>query len=229
MSDQNQSSSPQNDHYVNSYVPPSGKSDQSTQMRQGQQPGQISKPVFKDDSSKLSPDSAPSPFAKAMSDVGTNNSPAFSKPAPTFPPTHANVAPDPAIIQVPEPVFTPSSPALNSTPIMETDTPPLVTSSGPDSSESLEEQNIFELLGVADGSDEEKEEFLDELQQVIWEDFLENDVELLVTLEEKKQVDAILAKTDSNDLEKQEELVVYLEKLIPDLEEIMLEKALELK
>ena len=94
--------------------------------------------------------------------------------------------------------------------------------------ESLEEQNVFDLLGVADGTDEEREQFLDELQQVIWEDFLESDVELLVTVEEMAQVRSI---TDKNigDLEKQEELIVYLEKLIPDLEEIMLEKALELK
>lgn len=95
--------------------------------------------------------------------------------------------------------------------------------------ESLEAQNIFELLGVNDGSDDEKEKFLDELQQVIWEDFLEKDVELLVTSEEKQKVDEILAKQDLSELEKQEQLVVYLEKLIPDLEEIMLEKALDLK
>lgn len=95
--------------------------------------------------------------------------------------------------------------------------------------ERLEDQNIFNLLGVTDGTDEEKEAFLDELQQVIWEDFLENDVELLVTANEMEQVNTILTKENVDDLEKQEELVVYLEKLIPELEEIMLEKALELK
>lgn len=96
-------------------------------------------------------------------------------------------------------------------------------------SQSLEDQNIFYLLGVDDGTDEEKESFLDELQQVIWEDFLENDVQLLITEEENQGLKQIQAKADVSEADKQEEMVVYLEKLIPDLEEIMLEKALELK
>jgi hypothetical protein len=104
---------------------------------------------------------------------------------------------------------------------------PSVTSVA-DDKEKLEEQNIFVLLGVKDSSDEDKEKFLDELQQVIWDDFLNNDVELLVTTDEMKQVEEIKAKSTGG-VEVQEELVSYLEKLIPDLEELMLEKALELK
>ncbi|MEA2056275.1 MAG: hypothetical protein U9O78_00960 [Patescibacteria group bacterium] len=96
-------------------------------------------------------------------------------------------------------------------------------------SEKLEEQNIFTLLGVEGGDQEEKEQFLDELQQVIWEDFLENDLPLLVTTAEKKDIDQILDDKDLNDLDKQDKIIQYLDKLIPDLEEIMLEKALELK
>lgn len=96
-------------------------------------------------------------------------------------------------------------------------------------SQSLEDQNVFHLLGVEDGSDEDKEAFLDELQQVIWEDFLENDVELLLTEEEAEDMKKIMARKNLSELELQEELVVFLERLIPDLEEIMLEKALELK
>lgn len=99
----------------------------------------------------------------------------------------------------------------------------------PEVSQTLEDQNIFHLLGVQDATDQEKESFLDELQQVIWEDFLENDVELLITENEKTELQAIMAKTYETDLDKQEAIVVYLEKLVPDLEEIMLEKALELK
>jgi hypothetical protein len=99
----------------------------------------------------------------------------------------------------------------------------------PDLSQSLEDQNIFTLLGVEDATDEEKESFLDELQQVIWEDFLENDVELLLTESEMVELRQILDALDKEELQKQEETVLFLEKLIPDLEEIMLEKALELK
>lgn len=96
-------------------------------------------------------------------------------------------------------------------------------------SESLEDQNIFFLLGVRDGTDQEKESFLDELQQVIWEDFLEYDVKLLITSDEMVELQKMLNSQTDRDLEKQEKIIIYLEKLIPDLEEIMLEKALELK
>jgi hypothetical protein len=96
-------------------------------------------------------------------------------------------------------------------------------------SQALEDQNIFFLLGVTDGTDEEREAFLDELQQVIWEDFLENDVELLITEEETVELKRITANKGLSDEQQQEQVIVYLEKLIPDLEEIMLEKALELK
>jgi len=103
------------------------------------------------------------------------------------------------------------------------------TASNSKVSQALEDQNIFFLLGVTDGTDEEREAFLDELQQVIWEDFLDNDVELLVTEEEMEGMKKIMARKELSDEQMQEETVVYLEKLIPDLEEIMLEKALELK
>ncbi len=96
-------------------------------------------------------------------------------------------------------------------------------------SEAIEDQNIFDLLGVNDGTEQEKEKFLNELQQVIWEDFLEVDLDLLVTQEESSKVRAILSNQDKDENAKQEEVFALLESLIPDLEEIMLEKALELK
>ena len=78
-------------------------------------------------------------------------------------------------------------------------------------------------------NEQQRESFLDELQQVIWEDFLEYDVKLLITSEEMVELKQLLDSQTERDLEKQEKIIVYLEKLIPDLEEIMLEKALELK
>lgn len=96
-------------------------------------------------------------------------------------------------------------------------------------SEALEDQNIFDLLGISEASDEEKEVFLDELQQVIWEDFVENDVQLLLTDEEYTQFQAISNDTAMNEDDRQSKMIEFLEKLIPDLEKIMLEKALELK
>jgi hypothetical protein len=96
-------------------------------------------------------------------------------------------------------------------------------------SEALEDQNIFFLLGVSDGSNEQKESFLDELQEVIWEDFLEYDVKLLITNDEQQQLQQLLSSNQGSEEQRQEAVVQFLEKLIPDLEEIMLEKAMELK
>ncbi|MBU0974292.1 hypothetical protein KKD03_01165 [Patescibacteria group bacterium] len=95
-------------------------------------------------------------------------------------------------------------------------------------SETLEDQNIFFMLGVEDGSDEVKDSFLNELQKVIWDDFIENDVNLLITSDEKIKFDELMARKETSE-EVQDALVAYLEGLIPDLEDIMLEKALDLK
>jgi hypothetical protein len=96
-------------------------------------------------------------------------------------------------------------------------------------SQTLEDQNIFHLLGIEDASAEEKEAFLDELQQVIWEDFVENDVDLLLTEEEFTEFKKISTTPGQSEEDRQSAMIVYLEKLVPDLEKIMLEKALELK
>lgn len=140
--------------------------------------------------------------------------------SPVAPPPAADASPPvtpPPATASSQTITPPSSPELkkpaSSTPI----------------SQALEDQNIFQLLGITDGSQEEREEFLDELQQVIWEDFLENDVELLVTEEEMVELKKIMGRKDLDETKMQEEIITYLEKLIPDLEEIMLEKALELK
>lgn len=102
------------------------------------------------------------------------------------------------------------------------------------SDEDLESMNIFFMLGAEDGTDEQKEKFLDELQQVIWDDFLSNDVKLLITSDETAEFDRLMqvknsAQTTDQTESAQDSLVEYLEKLIPDLEDIMLEKALDLK
>lgn len=101
------------------------------------------------------------------------------------------------------------------------------SSDSPLTDQSLETQNIFDLLGVSDGKDEEKEAFLDELQEVIWEDFIENDVGLLLSEEQISKFNEIKSKGQSGEV--QEEMLVYLEEIIPDLEDIMMDKALELK
>jgi hypothetical protein len=152
------------------------------------------------------------PVAPASDDISAYVPPAA---APTPVPVVAP-APMAAAVPVAAPVEAPVTPTPAPAAPAEVD------------AESLEAQNIFELLGVSDGTEVEKENFLDELQQVIWEDFVEHDLSLLLTREELGQVQAIKAKAGQVQ-QQQEEIVGYIEKLVPDLEEIMLEKALELK
>ncbi len=116
--------------------------------------------------------------------------------------------------------------------VLPADQPQNAPESGSDSatpSEKLEDQNVFFMLGVTDGSNDQREEFLDELQQVIWEDFLEYDVKLLMTTEEYEELQRLLSEQAGQPLAQQETAVEYIEKLVPELENIMLEKALELK
>ncbi len=96
-------------------------------------------------------------------------------------------------------------------------------------SQKLEHQSIFDLVGDNEGSAEQREAFLDDLQKVVWDDFLDNDVELLLTEEELRPLESIIAKPETDVNQKQQEIVNYLEEKIPDLETIMLEKALKLK
>lgn len=103
-----------------------------------------------------------------------------------------------------------------------------VDSQGSDS-QAIEDQNIFHLLGLEDGKDEEKEAFLDELQQVIWEDFIESDAPMLLTEAENQELSQIVGNQELGDLDRQEQALTFLESKVPDLEEILLEKALELK
>lgn len=107
---------------------------------------------------------------------------------------------------------------------------PVASQPETETKELLEDQNIFFLLGVTDGSDSEKSQFLDDLQQVIWEDFLENDVSLLILDSEHQKLKEIIGASTANlSIETQEKIIEYLEEIIPDLEDIMVDKAVRLK
>lgn len=96
-------------------------------------------------------------------------------------------------------------------------------------SQELQDQNIFDLLGVTDGNQDEREKFLDELQQVIWEDFLEYDVELLLTKDELATLRTMVDVKQPLSEQEQEDVITFLEDKVTNLEEIMLDKALQLK
>jgi hypothetical protein len=58
---------------------------------------------------------------------------------------------------------------------------------------------------------------------------LENDVQLLLTEDEFQQFQSLSGDTSMSEDDRQAKMIEFLEKLIPDLEKIMLEKAIELK
>lgn len=95
--------------------------------------------------------------------------------------------------------------------------------------ESLQMQNIFNMLGLAQISDEEKNQFLDELEQLIWNDFVEKDLPLLLTSTEHEEAKKIMADPQKQGDAAKEALLNFLSSLIPDLEDILYQKALELK
>jgi hypothetical protein len=64
---------------------------------------------------------------------------------------------------------------------------------------------------------------------MIWDDFVMHDLELLLTSEEYGQARQILDDQAKSEDERKEGLIIFLEKLIPDLDEVLYEKALELK
>lgn len=95
--------------------------------------------------------------------------------------------------------------------------------------EDLESQNIFIMLGLDNLEQAEKEAFLTDLEKLIWDNFIDVELPLMLNTEEKNQAEQILADTGKTDDERKEALLVYLEKFIPDLEEVMYKKALSLK
>jgi len=95
--------------------------------------------------------------------------------------------------------------------------------------QNIESQNIFDLLGVRGMSKEEEESFLVRLNKAIWDDFLDNDVELLLTEEEVGKLIEIINKQDIDEDQKQAQMYDFLKGIVPDLDEVLLEKASKLK
>lgn len=154
---------------------------------------------------------------KALKEYEAKQSKPGEKPQPKFEKAAEPVAP---VVDEPAVDSRTSTPAPNSASAKEAQTV-----------ESIEQINIFDLIGSTDASNQEKEAFLDELQEAIWDDFLDKDLELLVTSEEFDQLKQTRnqAAVNPQDVKIQEELINEVEKLVPDVSEIMLEKALEIK
>lgn len=99
----------------------------------------------------------------------------------------------------------------------------------PVNEEDLEKQNIFAMLGLKNLEESEKEAFLADLEQLIWDNFVEVELPLLLNSEQKAQADQILADQSKTENERREALLAYVEPFIPNLDEVMYKKALSLK
>jgi len=99
----------------------------------------------------------------------------------------------------------------------------------PVNEEDLEKQNIFAMLGLKNLEESEKEAFLADLEQLIWDNFVEVELPLLLNSEQKAQADQILADQSKAENERREALLAYVEPFIPNLDEVMYKKALSLK
>ncbi len=212
------------EHYVSSYQPPQALGQTAAK-----------KPQAKRVEPKVAAQPQPVAAAQAKAPAQTQPQTATTSPTnqtlPTQPVTQTVQAPAAAKPETRKPELKPQA-KTKTAPAKQPSSPPQKENQNEkkaESSEKLEDQNIFTLLGIQDGSVQEKEQFLNELQQVIWEDFLEKDLELLISKEEQTKVEQILANQELSQLQQQEQILDYLADLIPDLEEIMLEKALELK
>jgi hypothetical protein len=151
----------------------------------------------------------------------------LSKPATSMPPqTLKATTPTEDMSNTPDATPVADAPKLEQKPTVE---PAKDKTESSESDQALESQNIFVMLGINSATDREKDMFLDELQQIIWEDFLNNDVNLLLTEDEEMEFAKIQKQEDVSQEDAQTQMVEYLEKLVPDLEKIMLEKALQLK
>jgi len=94
--------------------------------------------------------------------------------------------------------------------------------------QTLDEIDVFTLLGMT-GSDEEKAEFLDQMQQTVWTQVVEEEILPTLTQAQITQVEDIMAD-DSVPLEESKSKVfAFLLETTPELPELMKEKILEFK
>lgn len=94
--------------------------------------------------------------------------------------------------------------------------------------QTLDQIDVFTLLGMT-GSEEEKAEFLAQMQQTVWTQVVEEEILPTLTQAQITEVENIMAD-DSVELEESKgKVFAYLLKTTPDLPELLKEKILEFK
>lgn len=93
-----------------------------------------------------------------------------------------------------------------------------------DQLEILISTDIFDLLNMPDLEEETKNRFLEKMQKILLNDFFTNDVKELITEEEASNLEKNLDNGMSA-----EDLMIYLNERIPNIEEIMYKKSINFK
>lgn len=92
----------------------------------------------------------------------------------------------------------------------------------------LTELDIFTILGVS-GTDEEKNAFLQEMQEVIWDDVISTELDDNLSDSEMDRIDAIIADTATSIDDKHNQLYAFLTEKIPNLTEVLTAKVNQFK
>lgn len=96
------------------------------------------------------------------------------------------------------------------------------------SNPGLTELDVFTILGVS-GTDEEKTAFLQEMQEVIWDDVVSSELDDNLTDEEMERIDDIIADTATSMDDKHNKLYAFLTEKIPNLTEVLTTKVNQFK
>lgn len=95
-------------------------------------------------------------------------------------------------------------------------------------STQLQDLDIFTVLGV-DGTSEEKEQFLDEMQATVWDSITQQHLEEKMSDEQLTEIENIIADENVSDEDKKARLSEKLNQLIPNVEQVIMDTTNELK
>lgn len=95
-------------------------------------------------------------------------------------------------------------------------------------SDQLQKMSIFEMLG-AEGTEEEKDQFLSQIQDVIWQDVVEKDLAPLLNDDEISQVEAKLSDDTLSNEDKRDYLFDLIMEKVPQAEQVLLDRTMQLK
>ncbi len=95
--------------------------------------------------------------------------------------------------------------------------------------QQLSTMDVFTLLGITEASNEERELFLAQLQDAIWEEVVDEELSDSLTDEEIDSIDQTITDESISADEKRNRLFAMLAEKVPNLEERLMETTNDLK